>query len=1058
MREFILSFGLLVCISAFASVRASFMISPDTIKIPSDTTGIDTIFTRDSGQPGPFLSPSIPSSPQAEAFQRVGEYTVNNAFGMPDISIPLYEIDHHGYKIPIALRYIATPLKPGYNYDVTGHGWALTLGSCISRTIASKPDESEGFKVREDVLSNNYNNRPDGINEELKQYNWEFDKFSAVLPDGRSFHFYIKRNSNNTITFSVSDNRFKNISFVTSGDLDDGFILYDENGVKYTFDVADYSIDPSNMFRKVAWYLSRIDIPNVATPIHFYYDAEISQPRLAGMEEPITTLYHHFHCIPSNGNTNEPRITCSPSNPYNYYRTKLLTKVQYNTTTILFNYEDDSSEPEVNYMTSMVIKDYQNVKRTIQMEYENHAVMSKPLALLQTLTITGSDSTTEPLVYSFDYTGVGTFIGTDLWGNCSDNSYSNNIGNINFYVEFDSSNNSILEATQLIRFIQKDPTDPCPYQKVSLVALPTQNEARRALPPSYHGVLYSIIYPTGGKTCFEFENHRFVSATAANGDYIATKKDRDIMEGGGFRIKTITNYNADESIADIRQFRYGPTSGEVNQLNLNLPVDPNSNSYQHIGYGEPVVDPNILTFTRFGTSDNTYNNLPTYIPYMLKGLDPSGNKVYFVNPFYYGSYTDHDWRWDCHFSPIFFRQLLQGRNPVVYSEITEYHGDVGDEEDYPQNTTGKTVYKFDIYNLQDSSYYMSPYYCGNVQMPNESNAPKDYMTEKCNYKYENGTFTLVDKETYTYNSETHGSVSNYIFKERYLPGFYPSLYYVMELMQGHSVFLGRSVMTGKSQYQYSNTGTVTTSESYVFNDYGLMSVKTYTGNKPMTTTYTYPSPSDTGVPGMLANRKMMSTVLQSKTLTGGNSQQTDISGYKIDYDTIAGANKILPSRIYRLNTSFSGSSFEEDQQVLSYTSNGNPVEVVDRSGTHTFYLWSYEDRYLVAEIKNATESQVTSALNTVFGTTVGGLASMTGVSSASLNNLRANSALSGALVTTWTHAPLIGVTSQTDPSGVSTYYAYDGLGRLKEIYRYDGNNPSSTKRVLNQYTYHTSNN
>ena len=277
-------------------------------------------------------------------------------------------------------------------------------------------------------------------------------------------------------------------------------------------------------------------------------------------------------------------------------------------------------------------------------------------------------------------------------------------------------------------------------------------------------------------------------------------------------------------------------------------------------------------------------------------------------------------------------------------------------------------------------------------------------------------------------------------------------------MQGHSVFLGRSVMTGKSQYQYSNTGTVTTSESYVFNDYGLMSVKTYTGNKPMTTTYTYPSPSDTGVPGMLANRKMMSTVLQSKTLTGGNSQQTDISGYKIDYDTIAGANKILPSRIYRLNTSFSGSSFEEDQQVLSYTSNGNPVEVVDRSGTHTFYLWSYEDRYLVAEIKNATESQVTSALNTVFGTTVGGLASMTGVSSASLNNLRANSALSGALVTTWTHAPLIGVTSQTDPSGVSTYYAYDGLGRLKEIYRYDGNNPSSTKRVLNQYTYHTSNN
>ena len=309
------------------------------------------------------------------------------------------------------------------------------------------------------------------------------------------------------------------------------------------------------------------------------------------MEEPIATLSHYFHCEPSI--TSEPRITYSTSNPYNYYKTKLLTKVQYNTTTILFNYEDDSPEPEVNYMTSMVIKDYQNVKRTVQMEYDNRAVMGIPLALLQTLTITGSDNTTEPLVYSLDYTGVGAFIGTDLWGNCSDNYYPQNIGNINFYVEFDSSNNSSLELSYLLRFIQKDPSDPCPYQKANLVGRPTQNEARRALPPSSHGVLYSITYPTGGKTCFEFENHRFVSATAANGDYISTKKDRGIMEGGGFRIKTITNYNADESVADVRQFRYGPTFKEVNQQNLNLPADPNNYSDQHIGYGEPVVDPNI---------------------------------------------------------------------------------------------------------------------------------------------------------------------------------------------------------------------------------------------------------------------------------------------------------------------------------------------------------------------------------------------------------------------------------------------------------------------------------
>jgi hypothetical protein len=39
---------------------------------------------------------------------------------------------------------------------------------------------------------------------------------------------------------------------------------------------------------------------------------------------------------------------------------------------------------------------------------------------------------------------------------------------------------------------------------------------------------------------------------------------------------------------------------------------------------------------------------------------------------------------------------------------------------------------------------------------------------------------------------------------------------------------------------------------------------------------------------------------------------------------------------------------------------------------------------------------------------------------------------------------------------MSTYYDYDGLGRLKEVYRYENNIVSaSNKRILNQYNYHT---
>ncbi|TDW97279.1 RHS repeat domain-containing protein [Dinghuibacter silviterrae] len=58
----------------------------------------------------------------------------------------------------------------------------------------------------------------------------------------------------------------------------------------------------------------------------------------------------------------------------------------------------------------------------------------------------------------------------------------------------------------------------------------------------------------------------------------------------------------------------------------------------------------------------------------------------------------------------------------------------------------------------------------------------------------------------------------------------------------------------------------------------------------------------------------------------------------------------------------------------------------------------------------------------------------------------------GSLMATYTYAPLIGLTSQCDPSGKITYYTYDGLGRLKLIKDQYGN---IVKRY--DYQYQTTN-
>ncbi len=51
---------------------------------------------------------------------------------------------------------------------------------------------------------------------------------------------------------------------------------------------------------------------------------------------------------------------------------------------------------------------------------------------------------------------------------------------------------------------------------------------------------------------------------------------------------------------------------------------------------------------------------------------------------------------------------------------------------------------------------------------------------------------------------------------------------------------------------------------------------------------------------------------------------------------------------------------------------------------------------------------------------------------------------------TYTHIPYVGISSMTDPRGLTTYYTYDSVGRLVEVYQIiDGR-----KRILNAYQYH----
>ncbi len=147
-------------------------------------------FTAHAASTAPYVPLSVPTSPQAAAFKMYGDVAVNPAMGVPDISIPLFDIDHHGYRLPLSLKYNPAPFHPGYNYDVFGRGWALSISSCISRSIECMPDELTDFKLDTDKFGESYRNLSE---EYLNTLELKSDLFTAILPDGSSFEFVIRK-------------------------------------------------------------------------------------------------------------------------------------------------------------------------------------------------------------------------------------------------------------------------------------------------------------------------------------------------------------------------------------------------------------------------------------------------------------------------------------------------------------------------------------------------------------------------------------------------------------------------------------------------------------------------------------------------------------------------------------------------------------------------------------------------------------------------------------------------------------------------------------------------
>ncbi len=172
-----------------------------------------------------------------------------------------------------------------------------------------------------------------------------------------------------------------------------------------------------------------------------------------------------------------------------------------------------------------------------------------------------------------------------------------------------------------------------------------------------------------------------------------------------------------------------------------------------------------------------------------------------------------------------------------------------------------------------------------------------------------------------------------------------------------------------------------------------------------------------------------------------------------------GANYQI-SEIYKLEKNHPLSDFITTDSDLSidsrmkktvtcdrYDSRSNLLQFHKDNGKYTTYLWAYNQSLPVAKIENATYDEVITSLGISY-------LELQTYSSEQLedilNVLRNHVDMQESLVWTYTYIPFKGMTSQTDPNGVTTFFEYNNYGRLEFIKDNSGN-------ILKNYVYNLKN-
>ncbi len=241
-----------------------------------------------------------------------------------------------------------------------------------------------------------------------------------------------------------------------------------------------------------------------------------------------------------------------------------------------------------------------------------------------------------------------------------------------------------------------------------------------------------------------------------------------------------------------------------------------------------------------------------------------------------------------------------------------------------------------------------------------------------------------------------------------------------------------------------NGKTLKTVEDITYNtrDYPIKQKATFADNTITETTFSYAHEKNNQ---RLINANIIGIPLQTIT----KKDNVMVSNIETKYDNPL---SLLPSSVISTDL----------QNVIStevtydqYDLKGNLQQYTTKDGISTVIIWGYNQTQPIAKIEGAKLTDIQQSLidAIVNASNTDALAASGNDETAflsALNAFRANTALSGYQITTYTYDPLVGVRSITSPSGISEFYVYDSANRLEKVIDVNG-------KVLKEMKYNYKN-